>query len=243
MLLFGGTSEGRMLAQWLSNEGIAHLVCVATEYGGELLEKGVCARVGRLSKAEMTELMREGFSCVVDATHPYARVVTETIIDAALEAGLPRLRLLRDGDVSEGAWLSACDTQEAAEMLKTLDGNILLTTGSKEVHLFSEHAKRLYPRVLPSIDSLEKCAAAAVPSKQIICMQGPFTREMNEATIKQFDIKIMVTKATGALGGFWEKIKAAEATGCSVLVIGRPLRESGFSIEEIKQKLLKDVYS
>lgn len=62
---------------------------------------------------------------------------------------------------------------------------------------------------------------------------------MNEATIRQFDIKIMVTKITGDVGGFAQKIEAAKNCNCQLLVISRPLDETGFSIEEIKQKISK----
>lgn len=237
VLLFGGTSEGRALALWLAERKIEHLVCVATEYGGELLPECVNARVGRLSEDEMVYIMQD-YDCVIDATHPYAKVVTETIIKASVRAEITRLRLLRSGETT-GQWIEAEDTTVAAEMLETMSGNILLTTGSKELHFYKNLASRAYPRVLPVMESLQKCIDCGFSPKQIICMQGPFTKEMNEATMRQFDIKIMVTKITGDVGGFAEKIDAAKNCGCEVLVISRPLDETGFSLEEICAKLLK----
>lgn len=236
VLLFGGTSEGRRLAVWLRDEGIDHLVCVATEYGAELLPKGINFHVGRLDLDAMKTLMGQGFDCVVDATHPYASVVTETIMTACGATGTERLRLVRDGDVV-GDWLTAQSTANAAQRLESMQGNVLLTTGSKELHLFARLADRGYPRVLPSVDSLQKCLQLGFPAKQVICMQGPFTREMNEATIRQYGIDILVTKATGRAGGFWEKIEAAENCSCKVLVIGRPLHESGLPLDTIKRRL------
>ena len=84
VLLFGGTGEGRALAEWMVARDIPHTVCVATEYGETLLPAGAEAHVGRMDSGEMEALMRAGgYSLAVDATHPYAVEVTEHIRAAA----------------------------------------------------------------------------------------------------------------------------------------------------------------
>ena len=235
-LIFGGTSEGRALAEWMRGEGMDALVSVATDYGAELLPSGIAVHAGRLDYGAMRELMRDGFDMVVDATHPYAAAVTETVKSACADTGLEYIRLLRGGDV-EGGWLTAASAADAGALLEKTDGKVLLTTGSKELSNFANIAERAYPRVLPSIDSLEKCLSLGFPAKNIICMQGPFTREMNEATIRQYGIDIVVTKLTGTAGGFFEKIEAAENCGCRVLVIARPTHEDGLTMDEVKALL------
>ena len=131
ILLFGGTGEGRALAEWMVEQRIPHTVCVATEYGETLLPAGAEAHVGRMDRGEMEALMRAGgFSLAVDATHPYAVAVTENIRSAAEAAGLPCLRLVRRTEEEAGA-LRAGTVAEAAERLERLPGNALLTTGSK----------------------------------------------------------------------------------------------------------------
>ena len=45
---------------------------------------------------------------------------------------------------------------------------------------------------------------------------------MNEATIRQYGIRIMVTKDGGKAGGFRGKIEAARNTGTRVVLIARP---------------------
>ena len=87
--------------------------------------------------------------------------------------------------------------------------------------------ERCYPRVLPSVSSLEACQAAGFPPKQIIAMQGPFSAELNRAVIRQLDISVLVTKESGAAGGFEEKCAAARDTGCRLIVVERPTRERG----------------
>lgn len=236
VLVFGGTTEGRTLCQWLCAQGIDHLVCVATDYGKTLLPKEANVQVGRLQVQDMTALMPQGFTHVVDATHPYADVVTATVQDACTQVGLPYLRLLRTLD-SQGDWRSVADTAQAVTALETMEGNVLLTVGAKEVGQYASLAKRCYPRVLPMVSSLEACAQAGIPPKNIIAMQGPFSLEVNQALLRQFDIKILVTKYTGQAGGFPEKIEAAQVCGCTVVVINPPTVEQGLCLEDVKQQL------
>ncbi len=240
VLLFGGTAEGRELAVWMKSRGMDALTCVASDYGGELLPGDVKCHVGRLDQAGMETLMSHGFTHVVDATHPYAQAATRTIAAAAESRSLPRLRLVRDGDV-EGDWKCADSPAAAARMLLEMPGNVLLTTGSKELDAFALPGllERCYPRVLPSLNSLSRCLELGFPAKQVICMQGPFTKELNAALMRQYEIAALVTKATGAAGGFWEKVEAAKAAGASLLVIGRPVHETGLSLEEVKVQLAR----
>lgn len=237
ILLFGGTAEGRTLAEWLSVRGIALTVCVATEYGETLLPGGLDVRTGRMDQAEMERLM-PGYTLAVDATHPYAAAVTGNIRAAADKVGLPLLRLLRGSDGEPGC-LTAPDMDSAARLLETRPGNVLLTTGSKELDRFTspELLARCYPRVLPMEDSLRRCLTLGFPPAHIVCMQGPFSKALNVAMLRQFDIKTMVTKDTGGCGGFREKLEAARETGCELLVVERPTKESGLSLEEIQAEI------
>ena len=98
VVLFGGTTEGRMLSGALVALGAQVTVCVATEYGCR--EQGACSgvsvRTGRLEEAEMEKVLHGAALCV-DATHPYAVRASGNIAAACARAGVPRLRLLRRG--------------------------------------------------------------------------------------------------------------------------------------------------
>ena len=242
ILLFGGTGEGRELAQWLLDQKIPTLVCVATEYGETLLPPEAEAHVGRMDRGEMEALMASRpFTHVVDATHPYAVEVTANIKAAAEGVGLPLLRLVRQSD-GEDLCHKAGDMAGAAYMLERLPGNVLLTTGSKELDVFAKPGlvERCYPRVLPMMNSLSRCLELGFPPKNIICMQGPFTRAMNEATIDQYAIQVLVTKDTGGYGGFREKAEAAREKDCTLLVVERPRRETGMELEGLKKLLERE---
>ena len=241
ILLFGGTTDGRNITQWLSRRGVRVTVCVATEYGADLLTEGefVVPRIGRIDEAEMAELMKSGkYKLVIDATHPYASVVTKNIEAAAKEAGITRYRLLRDENISDNC-IHAESMAHAAEILQTMPGNILLTTGSKDLDCFVSPAlrDRCFPRVLADAASLNRCLELGFPKKNILCMQGPFSRALNEALIDQYDIGVMLTKVSGTAGGFMEKVEAAESKDCKLVVVDRPTKEEGYSISELKDAL------
>lgn len=244
VLLFGGTAEGRELALWLAERGWQVYLCVATDYGAQLIPQhsNIVLSARRLTEEEMETLMAgHPFACVVDATHPYAVEVTENIRSAACKTGLPYRRLVRQSDREDGC-LKAESMAQAARRLEELPGNILLTTGSKELDAFAKPglAERCYPRVLPTLDSLGRCLELGFPPKNIICMQGPFTRAMNEATIDQYAIQVLVTKDTGGYGGFREKAEAAREKDCTLLVVERPRRETGMELEGLKKLLERE---
>lgn len=250
VLVFAGTTEGRKLSECLAAAGIVHTVCVATEYGSIVLTPHPLAQIrqGRMNREELTAFLQsERCKAVVDATHPYAKEITHNIIEAVTDLEkqgerIAYLRLKRDNSCTDGLTdhIVFFETnEECAKALEHTEGNILLTTGSKELSKYcrSENVKnRLYVRVLPGMESLSLCMEQGIRGQQIIAMQGPFTAQMNEAVIRQYHISHLVTKESGVSGGFGEKLEAAERTGTQVFVIGRP-EEEGCSFAETCARL------
>ena len=136
------------------------------------------------------------------------------------------------------------DAKEAAGLLQTLSGNVLLTTGSKELVAFEGVEKeRLYVRVLPSKEALDLCEKAQIPHSHILALQGPFTTALNIALMEQYHIGILVTKDGGKKGGFLEKQEAARLQKAALVVIGRPTQEEGYSVEEAWNLVLESLYA
>ncbi len=249
ILIFAGTTEGRKLSEYLAEAEINHTICVATEYGEIVLRQHPLVKVhqGRMNQEQIERFLSNGkFDVVVDATHPFAKEITCNIQAALKEMeqigiSISYLRLKRNGIAERENGITYLDTNEACvKALEDTEGNILLTTGSKELSRYcvSEGIKhRLYVRVLPSVESLFLCIEQGIQGKQIIAMQGPFTTEMNEAIIRQYEIAYLVTKESGVPGGYQEKINAAKRTGVQVFVIGCPEESEGYSFPEICQKL------
>lgn len=236
--VFGGTTEGRELVEFLNTQPCRITACVATDYGQALLPESdrltVSAR--RLPVGEIAGLLRqERFDLVIDATHPYAASISASIRKACLETGTETWRLLRGASAAPEDAVFVENTEKAVELLCKTEGNILLTTGSKELAHYAAlpgFAERCWARVLPLPASLEACRAAGLPPAHILAMQGPFSEELNAALLRSTGARWLVTKDGGAAGGFAEKAAAAAQTGARLLVIGRPAETDGRSLEE-----------
>ena len=240
ILLFGGTAEGHALAHALAQAGHSVICCVATDYGRDVLApaENLTVRAGRMDEAQMVSALQTGYDCVIDATHPYAAQVSENIRAAAKKASVPYDRLIRPREQAEHV-LWADSPEDAAHMLEDIPGNILLTTGSKDLAAFaalSDFAERVWARMLPSMDSLSYALSLGFPASHIICMQGPFSQELNVAMLRQIGAKILVSKDTGRAGGFAEKAEAAKQAGATLLVIRRPTVETGLTLDEMLKK-------
>ena len=244
VIVFAGTTEGYEISRFLSENQLPVLACVATEYGSKSLQENSCLHVqaGRLDEQQMRDLFfREKPELVLDATHPYAAEVTQNIRKACEETGVSYTRILRTGSEQQNA-VYVRDAKEAAEYLEGTEGNVLLTTGSKELAVFtsvSDYNKRLFARVLSLPSVIESCQALGFEGRNLIAMQGPFSKELNQAMLEQYQCKYLVTKDSGKAGGFLEKIQAAEALGVTAVIIGRPLAEEGLSLKECRHMLIE----
>jgi precorrin-6x reductase len=247
IIIFGGTTEGRELAEWAADQGILTLVSVATGYGSQVIgeHQNLTVHEGRLDEPAMEVLFaQERPRLVLDATHPHAAEVTGIIRRACIHAQLPYLRVLREQEVSAPAGdakqIRVETAQDAADLLKGDQEKIFLTTGSKELHTFATDPairERIYARVLPTSSVIAMCEEEGLQGRQILAMQGPFSTDMNVAMLKATGAGWLVTKESGAKGGYPEKLEAAAICGVKTVIIGRPMEETGISVEEAKQEL------
>lgn len=248
VLIFGGTTEGRLLVKYCSKNRIPAYVSVATEYGGKLLledchiknDRYIKILTGAMDSAQMQSWMKEHKTeLVVDATHPYARNVTANIKAACESEDVRYLRCLREEEDAGREGIVCSTAGEAAKRLEETTGNILVTTGSNELEIFAGSKnlrERMFVRVLPSVKAVGKCEELGISGSRLICMQGPFSKEMNLAMLRHVNAAFLVTKEAGAAGGFKEKLQAAREWGASVVVIGRP-EETGESFSAVLQEL------
>lgn len=243
--VFAGTTEGRELVEFLAGQPVQATVCVATEYGETLLPEAenVTVLAGRIPVADIIRMLQETrFDLVIDATHPYAASITESICTACRETETEYLRLLRQSCDPKEALVCVENAAEAAAFLANTEGSILLTTGSKELAAYSgilDFTQRVYARVLPMDASLEACRTAGLKASHIIAMQGPFSEEMDLATLRFANAAWMVTKDGGEAGGFPAKVSAARKAGAGLVVIGRPPQRGGIPFAAVLDVLCK----
>lgn len=245
ILIFSGTSDGNELIENLLSKEDDILkynifVSVATEYGKNLvLNRDIEILSGRLNLDEIIDTIKKHqIEYVIDATHPYAVEVSKNISEACKKSeGVKLLRLLREQSLYEEHITLVDDIKSACEL--ALEGNVLATTGSKQINEYidlHDYKNRLYARVLPTDESVLLCENIGLNNEHIITSLGALSVEENIVTIKQYNIKSMITKDGGIKGGFPQKSEACKLTDTTLYVIKRPI-ENGLSKDEILLEL------
>lgn len=226
----GGTTEGRKLAEYLAGRPLAVYVSVATAYGASLIPKApnITVIVQRMDYGTMASFMTERhIDLVVDATHPYAEVVTENVKKACAVTSTEYIRVVRSVS-SRHDYASVSSMKEAVEFLGHTEGAVFLTTGSKDLSVFTalpDYAERIALRILSSRASLETALSLGFKAARIVCMQGPFKRDLNAAMFRHFQAAYVVTKDSGKMGGFEAKLNGARDAGAQVVVVTRDLEK------------------
>ena len=239
ILIFAGTTEGRELAEFCIAQQIAADVSTATEYGSSLLPDGIGRLIGRINADEMCALLREKhYACVIDATHPYAEEATDNIRAACQAEQVPCYRLSRKmlPVIGEAVY----SLQQMTALLNQTQDRILCTLGTKAAQALcdvEQFAERIWLRILPSEESAETLNQLGF--RHIIQAKGPFSAEDNIRHIWESGTKILLTKESGAVGGYPEKAEAVQQTGIRMITLCRPVyAQHGYEMNAIKDMLL-----
>ncbi len=242
ILIFAGTTEGRALAEFCAENGIPADASTATAYGASLLPAGIGVLCGRLDADGIcTLLRRERYQAVIDATHPYAGDATENIRSACRMQNIPYLRLLRRALPVIGESVTSIDEMTA---LLNRSGEIILSTlGSKSVPALTavrDFRARIWLRLLPSETACADCVRLGFDPEKLLPAKGPFSTEQNLAHIRQSGAKILLTKESGAAGGYPEKAEAVKIAQIRMITLCRPPEaERGCEEAEIRKMLLQ----
>lgn len=224
IFVLGGTSDSLLISDWLTETKQPFILSVATDYG-ETLAKQHAENVfcGRLSKEEMcAKWHSENVQLVIDATHPFATIVSETAMEACKETEIPYIRFERKSEQTDDTYLVA-DIEEACKVATELGQRIFLTTGSKNLPEFVAGLRNLHiiARILPVSDVIRSAEELGLVADQIIGMKGPFTKEANRTQLEMTGADVLITKESGKQGGFQEKLTAAAELEIPVIVIRR----------------------
>lgn len=246
-----GTSEGKKILNLISKYTNEIAVTTATTYGGDILKEFNIKVLNTkpLNEEEMLQWLKVNeIHILVDASHPYAEVVTKTASNCAALLGIKYVRFERQGVLDNIDWeniVRVKNYDEAIEAIKEINGNVLNTTGGNNVSKFSslDFKYRIIHRILPLPKVLNKIVEARISIKDIIAMQGPITYELERAFICQYDVKAILTKDSGIEGGTLEKYKAAREAGIKLIVIEKPSNIGSVTFtneEELVEYLVKE---
>lgn len=212
VLVIGGTSDARAICQQLDAAGVRYTLSVATPTG-ERLAGDIRGRIrcGRMEWQQMAEWLRaQRTRWVIDASHPYAEVVSQNIVRACASVGVLLSRYQRPeqlSDLRHPLLHVVGDLNEACVLARRLGERILLTTGSKDLAAWRAGLaeKTLLARVLPVPEVVQHCSDLGFGVGEIFALCGPFSAEFNAAFYRQCRADVVVTKASGAEGAIRKK--------------------------------------
>jgi len=224
ILLLAGTKDGREIAEKLKRKGISTIISTVTNYGASLLNDSFIVHSGALNEQELIKFIIENkIECLIDATHPFAKNASINTINACKKTGIDYIRYERES-VFDDSCIMVENYDEAVNKCMSFE-NIFLTIGSKNLGKFKvllDMQKNLTARVLPLSSVIKICEEAGFTPKNIIGMEGPFTKELNYYMFKEKKAEVVVTKESGNTGGVVEKIEAAKMLNIPIIVIKRP---------------------
>lgn len=228
ILLIAGTGDSSAFLSRLPRDIAVVATTVSTLGAG-------CIPLGDQIKVHTGPLERDGFydllkaeDCdfLVDMSHPFAVEVSASAREAAQSACIPYLRFLRARYDDDGTCRRFPDVLSAAQALNEIDGNVLLTTGSKTVDVFQKHVvgfeRRCYLRVLSSSSVLAELENRNIDPGHIFAMKGVASAALNIALAREINAACIVSKDSGITGGLKEKITAAKELNISLFLIDAP---------------------
>ncbi|AXY26120.1 precorrin-6A reductase [Suicoccus acidiformans] len=229
ILVFGGTSDSIKLMDGLLSKDYDAVISVATAYG-KTFSRNFGDRViqKRLNQVDMVEFIKKNsVELILDASHPFADIVSSNAIAAAESTHIPYVRFERPRLKYPKEVVRVSSIQEACLKALEVAGNIYLTTGSKSMKEYLDYlpVERVIARVLPVAEVIESMENLGLNAGQIHAIKGPFTMELNKELYKMSEATSMITKESGQSGGVDTKIRAALESGIAVFLIERPYVE------------------
>lgn len=227
--LIGGTQESVQLAEAIAHSNLPCVVTVTTESARSLypVTPTLQVWVGRLDEQRLEDFVSSyKISCILDVSHPFAVDVSRMAIAAASNFQLPYLRYerpkLEESSNPNEIILDNFETLLAGDYLK--GQRVLLIVGYRPLERFRSWQSQatLFARILPSITALEAALAAGFTPDRLIALRPPVSTDLERALWQQWQISMVVSKASGIAGGEDVKRQVAAELGVKWVAIARP---------------------
>ena len=177
--------------------------------------------------AELARARAQGrpVAALIDATHPFAVVVSQTLAAGAQAADLPLLRLQRS-TLPQGRATVLHDLSALADCALAAEP-VLFALGAR--HLAAAMASSAgalhHARLLPSATALQQALGLGLAPERIACLQPSDDFAVEEALVRQWGITAIVCRQSGGrTEACWRQV--AERQGCRLLLLARPVEAS-----------------
>jgi precorrin-6A/cobalt-precorrin-6A reductase len=219
VLILGGTSEGRQLAEQLAADGRYRTLLSYAGRTESLQRPDTAHRVGGFGGSEgLAAFVRaQGFDALVDTTHPFAARISANAVAAAERAEVPLIRLVRAPwqAVPGDRWAEVESMQAAAEALGSTPRRVFLTVGRLEIAAFARAPQHDY--LVRAVDAFD----TGLPRARVLAARGPFALADERQLLERERIELLVSKNAGTRATY-PKLEAARALGIGVVMVQQP---------------------
>ncbi len=236
LLILGGTADARALADALvQRSGIEVITSLAGRTRAPRLPAGLVRTGGFGGVTGLTNYLTEArIDLLIDATHPFAAVISRNAAEAGTQAGVPRLMLLRPEWTAQGGdrWTMVADVNEAADRLAGFPGTVFLAIGRQELEPFARLGDRRF--ILRMVEP--PTGALPITDAHVVAGRGPFDLDQEMALFHDHDIGIVVSKNSGGASAY-AKIEAARSAAIPVIMIKRPDLPDGCRVKTVEDAM------
>ena len=236
ILILGGTAEASALAAALAQHPDIDAVLSLAGRTSNPRPSPLPSRIGGFGGIEGLArwLTLHGTEAVVDATHPFAAMMSRNAAAACKRLGLPLLGLRRPPWQARAGdrWIEVATMADAAPALGPAPRRVFLTVGRLELGPFAAAPQHAY--LVRSIEPIGDALPA--PHVQQLRARGPFEEAAEQALLEREHIEILVTKNSGGAATY-AKIAAARALGLPVVVVARPQKPAVAEVATVSAAL------
>jgi precorrin-6A/cobalt-precorrin-6A reductase len=218
ILVLGGTTEAREAADVLQSLGHDVIFSLAGVTVEPLLPSTPLRSGGFGGVAGLVGYMRaENISAVLDATHPFAAIMSRQAHEACTQTGVKLARLERSAwrEQPGDNWQHVDSIAEAAQVLPD-KARVMLTTGRKEIVPFTQR-----PSLGGIVRTIEPPEEPLPSAWQLLQIRPPFSFETEKDLMVQYAITHLVSKNAGSASTI-AKLEAARALKIQVVMVARP---------------------
>jgi precorrin-6A/cobalt-precorrin-6A reductase len=236
ILILGGTAEARQLAGRLAGRGgLDVTLSLAGRTASPAAQPVPVRRGGFGGVAGLADyLVAERIDALIDATHPYASVMSANAEQAARQTGTAWVALRRPPwrAVAGDRWTAVGDVREAVRELGPNSRRVFVTLGRNELEPFSVAPQHHY--LIRSVDPVDP--PLPLPHASYVTGRGPFAQADDRALMTAHRTEVVIAKNSGGAATYG-KIAAARALGISVIMLRRPPEPGGLAVETIDDAL------
>jgi precorrin-6A/cobalt-precorrin-6A reductase len=236
VLILGGTTEARQLAARLARRAGLDVTLSLAGRTASPVAHPVPIRVGGFGGAEglAAYLAAECVDALIDATHPYAHIISENAVTAARKAFVAFVALRRPpwGAVAGDRWVEVDDVHVAVDAIGQEDRDVFVTIGRNELAPFASAPQHRY--LIRSVDPVDP--PLRLPHVTYITARGPFSEANDSALMTQHKIEVVISKNSGGAAAYG-KIAAARALGVEVIMLRRPPAPDAPNVNTVEDAL------